>query len=168
MFGVTILAMAIVQTLLPGSFPAVGNYWIILASAMLSVGHLAALMGLSAQLYGIQEGYRVAGAKTQMLTRVSSLEAMLGAGSVLIAVGIIALLAVLWQWTGRQFTNIYNILPAVIGTTLITIGFQTIMGGFLISILGGNAATFLFRKNSSDDNKKWVATIDSNSNLASR
>lgn len=143
MIGVLIFALAITQALVPGSFPAVGNYWVILASAILSAGHLAVMMAVAAQLYGIQQGYRMAGWKTRVLARLASLETMLGVGAIFAAIGMFVLLAVLWQWTARQFGPVYSILPAIVGTTCVTIGLQTIMGGFLLAVLGGNVSRFL-------------------------
>jgi hypothetical protein len=35
------------------------------------------------------------------------------------------------------------VLPAVIGTTLIVVGVQNALGGFLLAILNGNEAEFL-------------------------
>jgi hypothetical protein len=35
------------------------------------------------------------------------------------------------------------VLPAVVGTLLITLGAQTIFGGFLLAIINGNEARFL-------------------------
>ncbi|MBB4639746.1 glycosyltransferase family 2 protein [Rhizorhapis suberifaciens] len=143
MLGALIFAMAIAQALIPGSFPAVGNYWVILASAILSAGHLAAMMAIAAQLYGIQQGYRMSGWKTRLLARMASLETMLGLGAAFCSLGMLVLLAVLWLWTARQFGPVYSILPAVVGTTCVTIGLQTMMGGFLLAVLGGNVARFL-------------------------
>ena len=142
-FGIMILGLAVFEAFVPGTFPAVGNYWVILAAAMLNAGHLAGMMAVAAQLYGIQQGYRVAGMKTRMMARVASLETMLGIGSAFLFGGMLILAAVLWQWTVRHFGPVYSILPAMLGTACITIGLQTIMGGFLLSILGGNVTRFL-------------------------
>jgi hypothetical protein len=150
LFGLLIFACAIAEALVPGTFPAVGNYWVILAAAMLNAGHLAMMMAIAAQLYGIQQGYRIAGPRTHKLARILSLETMIGLGVLLIALGGTILLAVFWQWTARHFGQIYSVLPAVLGTTLVTVGFQTIMGGFLLAVLGGNVSRFLaFPKESS-------------------
>ncbi len=46
-------------------------------------------------------------------------------------------------WSARDFGPIGNVLPAVIGTSLIVIGPQNALGGFLLAILNGNEAEFL-------------------------
>lgn len=141
--GLLILACAVAEALIPGLFPAVGNYWVILGAAMLNAGHLAAMMAVAAQLYGIQQGYRIAGPRTLKLARILSLETMIGLGVLFITSGSAILLAVFWHWTAQHFGPIYSVLPAIVGTTFITIGLQTVMGGFLLAILGGNVSRFL-------------------------
>jgi glycosyltransferase involved in cell wall biosynthesis len=143
LFGLLVFACAIAEALVPGTFPAVGNYWVILAAAMLNAGHLAVMMAIAAQLYGIQQGYRIAGPRTHKLAKILSLETMIGLGVLSIAMGGAILLAVFWHWTARHFGQIFSVLPAVLGTTFVTIGFQTIMGGFLLAILSGNVSRFL-------------------------
>jgi len=41
------------------------------------------------------------------------------------------------------------VLPAVVGTTLIVMGFQNMLGGFLLAILNGNEAEFFKSENTS-------------------
>ncbi len=141
-FGLTMLAMAISDALLPGTFPAVGNYWTILGAAALSTGHMALILAISAQLYGTRQGYRLMTNRSRWLVERLSLEKLLGMGALLGASGIATLAMVFWQWTERDYGAIYTILPAVLGTTLITLGLQTGMAGFLLAILGGNIARF--------------------------
>jgi glycosyltransferase involved in cell wall biosynthesis len=140
--GLLIFAMAAMEMVAPGSFPAVGNYWVVLGAAMLSCGHLCGLLAMAGKLYGLREGYRVARPGKQRFSQWLSLEAMLTGGFALAGIGVLTLLAVFWQWTERDFGATYNIFSAVAGTTLVTMGVQTIMGGFLLAILGGNESRF--------------------------
>lgn len=140
--GLAILAMAILQAMLPGSFPAVGNYWVILGAALTSGGHLALLLALSAQLYGAGQGYRLLTPRGRRALTWLSLEKLLAGGVAFIGGGLLMLLTVLWHWQERHFGPTDSILSAVLGTTLITLGCQTVMGGFLLAILGGNIAHF--------------------------
>ena len=80
--------------------------------------------------------------RSRWLVERLSLEKLLGMGALLGASGIATLAMVFWQWTERDYGAIYTILPAVLGTTLITLGLQTGMAGFLLAILGGNIARF--------------------------
>ncbi len=140
--GITILAMAISQAIVPGTFPAVGNYWVILGSMLLTSGYLALILGLSAQLFGAQQGYRLLSSHGRTIIERLSLERLLGAGTFLASSGFLVLIGVLWQWNERQFGPTESILPAMLGTTLIMLGLQTMMGGFLLAISGGNVANF--------------------------
>jgi len=140
--GIMLFAMAIIQAFAPGSFPAVGNYWVVLAAALLSGGHLSAVLAFAGKLYGLRAGYRVARPWEIFMGERLSLEAMLIVGFVFAALGGAALLAVFWQWAERDFGAVYSILPAIIGTSLISIGMQTVLGGFLMAMIGGNESRF--------------------------
>jgi len=142
LIGMAILAMAISQAIVPGSFPAVGNYWVILGSMLLTSGYLALILGLSAQLFGAQQGYRLMASHSRKVIGHLSLERLLGLGALLAGSGLLILIGVLWQWNERQFGRIDSILPAMLGATLVMLGLQTVMGGFLLAILGGNIASF--------------------------
>jgi hypothetical protein len=127
----------------PASFPAVGNYWAILASAMLGLSHMAGILAAAGNLYGVRAGYRLPNPLTRQLSRLLSLESMLIAGALLIAAGIAVLGVVVWEWQLRDFGATYSVVPALIGTLCVTLGFQNVLGGFLLAIVGGNEARFM-------------------------
>ncbi|MFD2428254.1 hypothetical protein ACFSUK_08660 [Sphingobium scionense] len=85
--GIMLFAMAIIQAFAPGSFPAVGNYWVVLAAALLSGGHLSAVLAFAGKLYGLRAGYRVARPWEIFMGERLSLEAMLIVGFVFAALG---------------------------------------------------------------------------------
>ena len=68
---------------------------------------------------------------------------MLIAGGASIVAGFIALGYVLSYWSANQFAPIVSVLPAVLGTLLLVIGSQNVLGGFMLSILNGNEADFM-------------------------
>lgn len=140
--GFLIFAMALMQAFVPGSFPAVGNYWVVLASALVSGGHLCGMLAFAGKLYGLRAGYRSPRSWELRFGDRLSLEAMLLSGLALGGSGVALLFAVFWKWTERDFGATYSILPAMLGTTLVTLGMQTVMGGFLMAILGGNESRF--------------------------
>ena len=127
----------------PGTFPAIGNYWVVLASALFALSHLAGLLAVSSNLYGVRQGYRLQNRTAKWLARLLSLESMLIAGALSISLGIAILAAVFWQWSEREFTATYSVFPAVLGTLCLSLGFQNALGGFLLAIVGGNEARFL-------------------------
>ena len=121
----------------------IGNYWVILAGAMLGLSHTASLLAAAAYLYGCREGYRRPTWRNHRLTHWISLDTMLIGGLVAILAGLAILGGVVAYWSRTGFTAIPSVLPAVAGTTLIVIGAQNVLGGFLLAILQGNEAQFL-------------------------
>ncbi len=121
----------------------IGNYWVILAGAMLAVSHLAALLAAASHVYGVREGYRLRTGLSAGIGKWISLESMLITGALCIVAGFILLSSVLAYWSANHFEPILNVLPAILGTTLVVVGTQTAFGGFLLSIIAGNDANFL-------------------------
>lgn len=91
----------------------------------------------------MKEGYRRPHRLIGTVARWITLESMLlfGAGLALTGVGV--LIAVVVAWSARDFGPTYSVLPIVLGTLLITLGAQTVLGGFILAIIGGNDAKFL-------------------------
>ena len=141
LLGLLILGAAMAETLVPGSFPAVGNYWVVLGAALLGISHMAGLLVLAGNLYGVRSGYRP-GRRSARLSRVISLETMLAGGACALVLGAGTLLSVFWSWHARHFAATYSVLPAVLGTLGLTLGVQNMFGGFLLAIIGGNEARF--------------------------
>jgi glycosyltransferase involved in cell wall biosynthesis len=141
--SVALLCAAVLHQWVPGAFPAIGNYWAILAAACFGLSHISGIVAAAGNLYGVRAGYRLSNSFTRQLRRLLSLEAMLVGGAVLIAIGIAVLSAVLWQWQRRDFGATYSVVPAVVGTLFLTVGFQNILGGFLLAIVNGNEARFI-------------------------
>jgi hypothetical protein len=72
-----------------------------------------------------------------------SLETMLVAGALIFIAGFVILVFVLRYWSQHDFIAISNVLPAVVGTTLMVIGAQNALGGLLLGIISGHEADFL-------------------------
>jgi glycosyltransferase involved in cell wall biosynthesis len=124
-----------------------GNYWVILAGSMLGLGHTAGLLAAATHLYGRRQGYSEPSRWEAKVAHWISLETMLAAGGLAIALGLAILFSVVGYWSRRHFGAIGNVLPAVIGTTLVVIGAQNALGGFLLAIVNGNEADFLKDEN---------------------
>jgi glycosyltransferase involved in cell wall biosynthesis len=126
-----------------GMSAPIGNYWVILAGAMLGVSQISALLAAASHLYGVREGYRLQSGWSDRLARFVSLESMLIIGLACFLAGFATLFGVIAYWSSMRFGRIDNVLPAVVGTTLIVLGAQNALGGFLLAILSGNEAEFL-------------------------
>lgn len=120
-----------------------GNYWVVLAGSLLGLAHTAALLAASTHLYGVRAGYRRPLRAENRLTRWISLETMLLAGAALFLLGLTLLTGVLYYWSHHNFDSIRNVLPAVLGSTLMVVGAQNALGGFLLAVGAGHEAEFL-------------------------
>jgi glycosyltransferase involved in cell wall biosynthesis len=140
--AMTIFGLAGIAAL-QGAFTYIGNYWFILAGGLLTVAHSAALLAAAGNLYGIREGYRRRSDWSKTFASWVSLETMLVAGAVCLLAGGGILGGVFSYWSAQSFEPILNVLPAVLGTSLMVIGAQNILGGFLIAIVNGNDADYV-------------------------
>jgi glycosyltransferase involved in cell wall biosynthesis len=122
-----------------------GNYWAVLAGALVALGHIALVLAFASHLHGVRAGYRRPGAWFDRLSRWVTLDSLILAGFALAAAGRADLGWVLAEWSARRITNLDPVLPAVVGTLLMSLGAQTILGGFLLAILAGNEARFMRR-----------------------
>ncbi len=120
-----------------------GNYWVVLAGSLLGLSHTAALLAASTHLYGVKSGYRRPMSPRSRLARWVSLETMLLAGGGFFAFGLSILAGVVFYWSRHHFSGIANVLPAVLGATLMVIGAQNALGGFMLAIGAGHEAEFL-------------------------
>ncbi len=142
--GTAILTVAASHAmLLPGREIFFGNNWVVLSSAMVGLGHMSGILAMASHLYGLRAGYRRPKAWLGGLSRWVTLETTIIVGLILGGLGLADLLWVVADWSAREFARAPSVLPAVIGTLLMTLGVQTILGGFLLSIINGNDTHFL-------------------------
>ena len=92
--------------------------------------------------YGIRDGYRRSDGRIGLLRPALSLERMLISGALSVVAGGVILAAILLYWSSIEFQRITSVLPAVLGTTLMVLGVQNVLGGFLLAIVAGNDADF--------------------------
>ncbi len=144
--GGVILAIATSYAVLrPGVPIFFGNHWAVLASALVGVSHIAAILGLASHLYGLRAGYRRPRPWVESLSRWVTLETMIAFGVLSILVGLTVLAFVAFNWTSHHFNPRESVVPSVVGTLFLTLGAQNILGGFMLSIVSGNEAKFLSR-----------------------
>ena len=120
-----------------------GNYWTVLAGAMVGASHIALILSFATHLYGVREGYRRPRSWLPKLSGWITLESMLVVGGGLVLAGFSVLSTVLLGWQERDFGPTFSVWPAVVGTLLLTLGVQNALGGFLLAVVGGNQARFL-------------------------
>ncbi|QAY76981.1 glycosyltransferase family 2 protein [Sphingosinicella sp. BN140058] len=127
-----------------GAIPLLfGSAWTMLAGGLLGLGHLGLIMALASHIHGVRSGFR---RRRPFLTRaanVLNLETMLITGAALALLGAIGLGSIAALWSAEGFTPLDNTLPLVLAVVSLVIGCQTILGGFLLAVVGGNEAAFL-------------------------
>ncbi len=144
LIGLIILTVAATHAmLLPGREIFFGNYWVVLASAMVGLGHMSGILAMASHLYGRRAGYRRPQSWIMGLGRWVTLETTIVVGLILGGLGLADLVWVVADWSAREFARAPSVLPAVVGTLLMTLGVQTTFGGFLLSIINGNDTHFL-------------------------
>ncbi len=148
---------------LSNSTSPVGNYWTIFAAALMQACHVFFFMGAAAQVHGVREGFREP-SSVRSFAIALSLERMLITGAALFAVGAAILAAIVFYWTAQDYERIGNVFPAVLGTSLAIIGIQNVLGGFLLSVVGGNDPSWLedLARDSHRSEAGQPAAIDAN------
>jgi hypothetical protein len=141
--GLLILAIAIIHSLgFVGPTPF-GESWIVVGALLATVGHMAVLMAIGSHLYGVRAGYRLPKPWLSRWRRLLTLEACVISGIGLMATSVAWMAAVAVYWGAGSFTALSSILPVALAGVAGTIGLQTLFGGFLLAVIGGNEAQFL-------------------------
>jgi hypothetical protein len=143
LLGLFILGGSAAEHLWPGAVPAIGDYWTILGSALLAIGHQCLIMMLAGLIHAQRNRYRRPGAILARCSRMVTLESMLFSGVTMIVAGGLLLAVIVANWVERNFAPAEDILLPSLATGLVVIGFQTAFGGFLLAIISGNDAKFL-------------------------
>lgn len=152
-FGVPALVMVAASCVLLGiagldamgtlSAPWLGDYWTLLGTALLGIGHTCGLMAIVGTIAGVRGGYARPGRAYRAMRKVVTLETMIAAALTLVAAGGVVLTTVVADWAGRDFGQAASVAPVAFGTLLLTLGMQSLFGGFLMAIVGGHEASFL-------------------------
>jgi glycosyltransferase involved in cell wall biosynthesis len=119
-----------------------GDHWMVIGGMLMVISHQTLIFGLTTSLYGISEGYRRAGRWLKTIFRVINLESMMLIGLFTLVIGMLMLIAVFSEWSGAGFGGLNKIREVFGGSMLVLIGLQNFFGGFLLSIVGGNEASF--------------------------
>lgn len=141
--GSVILLLAMAQLaglhIVPDLF---GAGWSVVAAMLVSVGHMALIMALATHLHGVRQGYRRPRPGIERLGQWLTLERLLMIGIGFVGAGGAGLVAIAGYWTANGFATLPSIVPLSLACAAAAVGFQTIFGGFLMSILAGHSAAF--------------------------
>ncbi|MBR9652961.1 glycosyltransferase family 2 protein [Thalassobius aquimarinus] len=120
-----------------------GDHWSVVASALLIVAFQAAIMGVFATIYSIQQGVRKPSRWVRRVMKISRLEWWILVGAVLICAGLIWAISITAGWIASDFGALQQMRELIGAATLIVIGFQILFGGFLMSIFAGNRSSHI-------------------------
>jgi glycosyltransferase involved in cell wall biosynthesis len=112
---------------------------LLFSSLFILLGYQSILFAIFAKTFAISEGLLPENRRMQRFYEIVNLERGLIVGSGMLLVGLLLLLVALNQWrlTGFGHLDYARTMRVVIpGVTLTSIGFQTILSGFFVSILG--------------------------------
>lgn len=119
---------------------ALGDHWMIVASAAVVIAFQLAYFGVAGLLYGINEGWRKP--RSPLALRLARLEYWLIAGAALVAAGVIWFAVVIAGWRADGYGPLSAIREVSAAFTLMILGVQSFFGGFLLSIMAGNRSRF--------------------------
>ena len=149
--GLLILLVAGLRLLgLTGPVPF-GESWIVIGALLMAFGHMAGLMAVTSHLYGVRAGYRLPKSWLSGARHLLTLETCVAGGLGLIATSVVSMVAVAIYWGAGSFAALPSILPVALAGVTGTIGLQTLFGGFLLAVVGGNEASFLPRADERGD-----------------
>ncbi len=120
-----------------------GESWILVGAMLCTVGHSGALMAVAAHLYGVREGYRRPRGWLLRARGFLKLETLVVLGLAMMAAGLLSAGGIAAYWSASAFAALPTTLPVAIACTLGVCGFQTLFGGLLLAIIGGNQADFM-------------------------
>lgn len=112
---------------------------LLFASLAVLSGYQSILFAVFTKAFAISEGLMPADARMQRLLGVFKLEHALLAGSAAMVSGAGLLLGAVEQWREVHFGNLdysHTMRWVIPGVTLAFLGFQTVLSGFFVSILG--------------------------------
>jgi hypothetical protein len=120
-----------------------GASWSVAAGFLFTVGHFAAIMAFATHFHGVRNGYRLIQPVLARHANWLTLETMIVLGLLMISVSLAGFVGIGIYWSNSGFVALPNILPLVITAVVGATGAQTLFGGFLLAVLGGNEADFL-------------------------
>ncbi len=112
---------------------------LLFASLALIMGYQSIQFAVFTKAFAISEGLMPADPRIARILALFSLENSLAAGSLAMLVGLVLLVGAVLQWRSVHFGNLdyaHTMRWVIPGVTLTALGFQTVLSGFFLSILG--------------------------------
>jgi glycosyltransferase involved in cell wall biosynthesis len=113
-----------------------GDHAMIMAGGLFIIGYIGILFGLIAFFFSIRESFRMLTERDKKIYNIIRVEnaVILGVLFILVGLGIFGYVFIAWSDAG--FGGLSRIREMVVSTTFLVVGFVTIFGGFLLSLVG--------------------------------
>lgn len=140
--GMLMLAIGLISMilLLPGPIRIFGRlvdlHVMVLGSLLSILGYQVSTVGLYARVYAVKNHFVPKDTTLQNVFKVFNLERGLVAGSIVALLGLSINLYILIKWVVADFGPLSEVRLALLASTLIIIGVQTIFSSFFLSMLG--------------------------------
>lgn len=137
------LGLTIGLSVLPGPL-TIGSvtldvHTLLMASLAILCGYQSIIFAICAKIFAITEGLLPENRHLNVLFKFVNLERGLLLGGAIMLAGMVLITATIIQWQQVSFGSLnytYTMRFVIPGATLITLGFQTILSSFFLSILG--------------------------------
>jgi hypothetical protein len=116
-----------------------GAHSLLVASLAVLLGYQALFFAVLAKAFGVTEGLLPEDPRIRRFFALAQLERGLLVGALALAAGGALLGVAVWQWGAAGFGDLdyaRTMRWVVPGVTLAALGFQTVLGSFLVSLLG--------------------------------
>jgi hypothetical protein len=123
--------------------PPFGVSWSVVAGFLATCGHFGLIMAVATHLYGVNRGFRLLRPTLRRHAGWLTLETMLVSGLGAIAASIAGLTAIAIGWGQGGFVALENPLLLILAAAIGAIGFQNVLGGFMLAIIAGNESEFV-------------------------
>lgn len=121
---------------------ALGDHWMIVASALVIIAFQLAFFGLAALLYSFREGWRRPSDRMTRILSALRMEHWMICGTAFALIGALWAGVITWGWAASGFGPLDAARELGAAFMLIVLGVQAFFGGFLLAILGGVKAKF--------------------------
>jgi len=141
LMGVSVAIFAALLSTPPGEMFKLGrlwmgDHWFILSGGFFNVGYQALLMGVAANKYTKSLGLRKRSAADSLIDRFAKVDVLLASSILLGLAGLGIIARVFVIWSDSRYGSLQMTRETTFATTLLVASFQTMFGGFLISMLG--------------------------------
>lgn len=115
-----------------------GDHWMPLSAVAIGLSHLGLMFGMATAIYGIREGYRLPTPALVFALRCTTLNNMLVLGGSCVSLGILLFVYIVYVWQTQEYGTLQRIREMIASATMVQLGMQTILGGFMLAVLRGN------------------------------